>query len=140
MTSFGGDWTREKLDRVSAYLAAFQNVMKHQNFGLVYIDAFSGDGGVELRGEELPLLEQGRSFTEGSARRAIISPRPFDRYHFVDASGRSLEKLKEFVDTQHQALAARMHYHAGDANEEIPKAIAALNPRTERAVASIWVV
>jgi hypothetical protein len=59
MTSFGGDWTLEKLERVSAYLAAFQTVLKHQKFELVYIDAFSGDGGVELRGEELPLPEQG---------------------------------------------------------------------------------
>jgi three-Cys-motif partner protein len=134
MTSFGGDWTREKLDRVSAYLAAFQNVLKHQDFRLVYIDAFSGDGGVELRGEELPLLEQGREFTQGSARRAIALPQPFDRYHFIDASGRSLDKLKVFVESEHSALSPRMNYHRGDVNVEIPKAISQLDARKERAV------
>jgi three-Cys-motif partner protein len=134
MTSFGGDWTREKLDRVSAYLSAFQNVLKHQQFNLVYIDAFSGDDSVELRKDELPLFEQGRSFTEGSARRAITLHQPFDRYHFIDSAGSSLDKLKVFVDTDYPALADRMNYQCGDVNDELPRAIAGLNARTERAV------
>lgn len=134
MTSFGGDWTREKLDRVSAYLAAFQNVLKNQHFDLVYIDAFSGDGDVELRGDDMPLLEQGREFTEGSARRAIALSPPFDRYHFVDASAPSLEKLKAFVETEYPLLVPRMNYHRGDVNVELPKAIAQLDARKERAV------
>lgn len=134
MTSFGGDWTLEKLDRVSAYLSAFQNVLKNQHFNLVYIDAFSGDGGVELRGEEMPLFEQARSFTEGSARRAVALPRPFDRYHFIDASGRSLDKLKAFVDAEHAPLADRIDYQRGDVNDELPKAMARLNPQIDRAV------
>jgi three-Cys-motif partner protein len=134
MTSFGGDWTREKLERVSAYLDAFQNVLKHQNFKLIYIDAFAGDGDVELRGEDLPLFEQGREFTEGSARRAITLTRPFDRYYFIDASGTSLDKLRTFVEAEHAALAPRVTYQRGDVNEELPKAIDGLDSRNERAV------
>lgn len=134
MTSFGGDWTREKLERVSAYLSAFQKVLKHQKFELVYIDAFSGDGGVELKGDELPLLEQGREFTEGSARRAIALQRPFDRYHFIDASRASLDKLRDFVKREHPELLGRMHFQCGDVNAEIPKAMGQLDRNRERAV------
>lgn len=134
MTSFGGDWTREKLDRVSAYLTSFQQVMKNQSFDLVYIDAFSGDGGVELRDDEMPLFQEGRPFTEGSARRAIALPRPFDRYHFIDTSAPSLEKLRTFVEAEHAQIAERMVYQRGDVNIELPKAITRLDPRRERAV------
>jgi three-Cys-motif partner protein len=133
MTAFGGDWTVDKLKRVTAYLTSFQTVLKNQNFDLVYIDAFSGDGGVELRGDELPLLEIGRVFTEGSAQRALSLRQPFDRYHFIDASQASIDRLGQYIRTERKELVDRVCCHIGDVNVELPKAIATLKPN-ERAV------
>ena len=60
MTAFGGHWTEKKLDCVSSYLEAYQTALKNKNFDLVYIDAFSGDGAVELKHDDSPLLKEGR--------------------------------------------------------------------------------
>jgi three-Cys-motif partner protein len=42
--SFGGDWTSDKLGRVSKYLDAYKQALKNQPFYLIYIDAFAGTG------------------------------------------------------------------------------------------------
>jgi three-Cys-motif partner protein len=47
--SFGGDWTREKLERVKAYLDAYMTALKNQRFKLGYIDAFAGTGYINQR-------------------------------------------------------------------------------------------
>jgi len=42
--SFGGDWTEDKLDRLTAYLSAYMTAMKKQPFNKVYVDAFASTG------------------------------------------------------------------------------------------------
>lgn len=91
-TSYGGQWTIEKLDILERYLDAYTTALKDQPFKLVYLDAFAGTGYVEFgRGEDA-------DFIRGSARRAInVADKPFDELIFVEKDpGRctELESLK----------------------------------------------
>lgn len=134
---FGGAWTTQKLVKVEDYLKAFMRVMKHQrpHFRLVYIDAFSGKGALGLRGgEELPLLNQGREFTAGSARRALSISPAFDSYHFIDLSSSSLKELKEHIEAKHAELLLNCHLHKQDVNVALPALLATLNRKQDRAV------
>ncbi|MFM1977233.1 MAG: hypothetical protein RL145_2079 [Pseudomonadota bacterium] len=134
MEPWGGAWTEAKLDRVEKYLKAFITALKKQNFNLVYIDAFCGRGEVGVKGgEELPLLQEGRRFLAGSARRALSLAVPFNRYHFIDASQEALEELKSWLNSNRPDLQGRVHFHHGDVNAELPKVTDALG-KMERAV------
>ena len=80
-TSFGGDWTSEKLEILEKYLDAYTTALKHQRFRLIYIDAFAGSGTVDL-GSGGPAVE---NLIRGSAEGAIgIGNKPFDHLVFVD--------------------------------------------------------
>ena len=134
MVAHGGIWTIEKLDRVEKYLRAYLKVMKNQKFRLSYIDAFSGSGEAVLRGsEELALLNEGRKFTEGSARRALQLDPPFDRYDFIDLNKRNLSELKTSVEKDHSHLLDRTRFHDGDVNVKLPEIVSSLSSR-DRAV------
>jgi len=92
MNLFGGDWTEEKLDCVSAYLGAYMTALKGRGFHLNYIDAFAGTGYRELKRDDDPncLLfddmvdEEPERFRKGSVMRALeVSPR-FNHYYFIE--------------------------------------------------------
>lgn len=134
MAEFGGHWTEKKLDCVSSYLQAYQTALKFKNFKLVYIDAFSGDGSVELKDDDSPLLREGRSFTRGSARRAIDLDPPFHHYHFIDKSRSSLVELRDMVAEVKPAFLDCMSLHPGDVNKVLPRIVQRLDVRQERAV------
>jgi three-Cys-motif partner protein len=135
MERWGGAWTEEKLDRVEKYLVAFQIALKKQNFKLVYIDAFCGRGEVSIRGgEELPLLNEGRKFSVGSARRALSLTQPFERYHFIDASEEAMLELKDWVAQAHPQLLGKVTFHVGDVNDQLPIVLSQLSKRSERGV------
>ncbi|MCX6375953.1 MAG: three-Cys-motif partner protein TcmP [Armatimonadetes bacterium] len=98
---FGGDWTEQKLDCISKYLAAYAKVMKNLRKyfrTVVYIDAFAGTGYREPRRREeggLPLMpeladDEPQRFLEGSVIRALKVEPKFDQYIFVEEhQGRS---------------------------------------------------
>ena len=89
--SFGGQWTIEKLDILKRYLDAYTTALKNQPFRLVYVDAFAGDGEINLRSVEDSGVEE---FIEGSARLAIdIDDKPFDRLIFVEKDRERFERL-----------------------------------------------
>ena len=50
--SFGGEWTREKLDILAAYLDAYTTALKNQPFNLWYVDAFAGSGAIDALNDE----------------------------------------------------------------------------------------
>lgn len=135
MENWGGAWTEEKLDRVEKYLIAFQRALSKQKFDLVYIDAFCGRGEVAIRGgEELPLLNEARKFSIGSARRALSLSTPFERYHFIDASEQAMSELNDWITQLHPQLVDRVFFHIGDVNEQLPVALAKLSRKSERGV------
>ena len=88
---FGGDWTREKLDMLGAYLQAYATAMKGQPLDLMYIDAFAGAGHWRPapRGSIGNLLfpemaeEETSAFLKGSARIALEVRPSFHRYLFM---------------------------------------------------------
>ena len=90
---FGGNWTREKLTILDAYLDAYTSALKKQHFELVYIDAFAGSGGY------FSTNDNGfKEFHRGSVSIALdIRDKEFDSFVFVEKSKQrhaALETLK----------------------------------------------
>ena len=54
---FGSVHTEQKLEKLTNYLERYTTAMKYQRFHTVYFDAFAGTGGVEIRGEPMPLFD-----------------------------------------------------------------------------------
>ncbi len=119
---FGGDWTEDKLGRVSEYLRRYNTVLKKQHITREYIDAFAGTGYREVGGDEgeevsglFPELAEPevRRFLDGSARIALNVDPGFHRFTFIEKKpqkAEELEKLKsEFPDKQ-------IRIECGDAN------------------------
>lgn len=92
--SFGGPWTKDKLDVIEGYLTSYTTALKDQAFRLVYIDAFAGTGQIEVAVRDAD--EQG--VLRGSAYRALaVRDRAFDRVILIEKSAaycRELEKLR----------------------------------------------
>ena len=143
---FGGTWTDKKLRVLATYLKEYQTALKNQPFELWYVDAFAGTGYRTGRGDagaretdELGLnLASGRAggdndFLDGSARIALKTIPPFDRYVFIDSNEdhcRSLESLKVLAPD----IADRIDVICGDANETIRMICSRLDWRHKRAV------
>jgi three-Cys-motif partner protein len=103
--AFGGAHSREKLDKLEAYLKAYLDVFKNQSwFHTIYFDAFAGTGEIPTAttGPLLPLDDGGKAFIVGSARRALRLKTSFNEYIFVEkrrGNAKGLERLKaEYPD------------------------------------------
>jgi three-Cys-motif partner protein len=103
--AFGGDWTQEKLNRVSEYLHCYNKALKNQRFRREYIDAFAGTGYREAKssGTDGDLMfpeiaePEVQGFLDGSARIALKVEPPFHNFVFIEkhaAKVKELEKLK----------------------------------------------
>lgn len=93
---FGGKWTKEKLNILEKYLDAYTTALKNQNFELVYIDAFAGDGFINTVSDA---ESDTKEFLEGSVLRALkIDNKPFDRLVFVEKNPGRIERLETLVE------------------------------------------
>ena len=63
--SFGGVWTRIKLEALEKYLVAFNTALSKQSFTRLYIDAFAGTGRCDIK------VDGEKKSIDGSARRAL---------------------------------------------------------------------
>jgi len=77
--SFGGVWTRIKLEALGKYIAAFNLALSKQNFTRIYIDAFAGTGRCEIK------VAGGKKSIEGSARRALATEPGFHKFYFIES-------------------------------------------------------
>ncbi len=118
-TSFGGDWTEEKLKILERYLDAYTTALKNQPFHLIYVDAFAGEGywrpNTPYTREDYGDFENLR---DGSPRIALkIEDKPFDKLVFIEKDDHRRKKLcklrQEFSDRNLQIKKA-------DANEALP--------------------
>lgn len=92
MSSFGGEWTKQKLEILGKYLDAYTTALKKQPFKLFYIDAFAGSGTVELGEKDKGVSE----FIEGSASIAIqVDDKPFDQLVFIEQDETRCKDLLE---------------------------------------------
>ena len=115
--AFGGDWTETKLAILGGYLDFYTTALKKLPFKLVYIDAFAGDGKIDLgsRSDVDPDAQDRRAFIAGSAERALsVEDRAFDRFVFVEAEPERSTRLEQ-LRRQHRDRA--IDVVTGDANE-----------------------
>jgi three-Cys-motif partner protein len=141
LNMFGGDWTEEKLRRLTDYLAGYNTALKNQPFTRVYIDAFAGTGYRELRREQYHLTslfeelnqDESQRFLKGSAKRALEVEPAFHRYVFVESDAAKVEEL-ERLRGEHPDKADAIRIEQGEANEFVRKYCATENWRSTRAV------
>jgi three-Cys-motif partner protein len=113
--TFGGPWTDDKLNIIQKYLSAYTIALKKWSFKKVYIDAFAGSGGINIKEDDGSLRQ-----IKGSVSRAISIERPFDIYYFVELNKGKADLLVN-IQKEHPKMDIRTIN--GDANLEIPKII-----------------
>jgi three-Cys-motif partner protein len=137
---FGGDWTTSKLKVLEGYLSSYTTALKdkptpERPFRKAYIDAFAGTGYRDAPHDDEPNLSlllpdmaesEPQDLLEGSARLALKTRPPFDKYIFIERSPRRCAQL-ETLKTEFPELAGDIEVRQGDANEQIQ-----LSPRLER--------
>lgn len=132
MQEFGDEYTRKKLDAVESYLKPYRQVLKKQQFELLYIDACAGSGHsmpksvskaekesakqARLDGFSMPVLEADQILT-GSAVRALGSDPPFHRYLLNDKKQANVRALSRIVDEDFPHLRDRVEITGLDAND-----------------------
>jgi three-Cys-motif partner protein len=111
---FGNSWTDKKLAMLAKYLPAYTTALKKQPFRLAYIDAFAGTGYRTLKsepsGSELMFPEladrEAQQFLKGSAKIALETNPPFDKYIFIEKDAEKVVELaalkEEFPDKAHK--------------------------------------
>ncbi len=125
---FGGDWTREKLERVRKYLKAYTTIFQRNQramyFTTYFVDAFAGTGArrdstsVELAETPLLDIESDPDFIglqKGSARIALEVEPGFDQYLFIEHSKQRVLELEE-LKTLYPNRAEHIRVEQGDAN------------------------
>ncbi|HWP30622.1 MAG TPA: three-Cys-motif partner protein TcmP [Fimbriimonadales bacterium] len=107
---YGGNWTRDKLDRLKRYLHPYQQILKGEKYGnffnTIYVDAFAGCGKVYIKKgnvtEQSDFEEfhepETKEFVEGSAKIALGIDPPFDEYIFIDKSKQRTKELKQLLE------------------------------------------
>jgi three-Cys-motif partner protein len=127
---FCGDWTEAKLDVLAKYLRGYTTALKNTTFEKLYIDAFAGTGYREARRDDegpavspallLPDLAEPepQALLDGSARRALATNPPFDRYLFIERDAARCSQL-ETLRAEFPQLADAIEIRQGDANAKI---------------------
>jgi three-Cys-motif partner protein len=145
LQQFGGNWTDEKLDRLRRYLAAYQQALKEQPFERYYIDAFAGTGynmPKSAPDDTSPLLADlvspdARGFVDGSARIALQTKPPFDRYIFVERDPTRFAELTR-LQTDFPHLKERVHLVNDEANGYLTSLCKSCNWIAERRRAVVF--
>lgn len=124
--TFGGRWTREKLNILRNYLNAYTADPQNTSFRLVYVDAFAGSGEISLPDKEPPVEgifasffgEEERAkenFLEGSVKIALaVNEKPFDELIFIEKNRKRFRSLQRLRD-EHKDRCIRIEN--ADANE-----------------------
>lgn len=127
---FGGAWTTSKLEVLGKYLHAYTTALKHQPFKLWYIDAFAGTGSRQhsrsadnddvsdpLFPSEAEQVEA-ETLLDGSARIALKTSPPFDRFVFIEKNESRCAEL-ESLRLNSGIAPDRIEVYKGDANEAL---------------------
>ena len=139
--AFGGNWTEDKLDRLTAYLAAYMQAMKNQPFRKIYVDAFASTGyratSSKKSSQEQLLIELGepeaQGFLKGSASRALDIQPGFDEYLFIEKDPKRAREL-ENLRASHSDRSDQMQIVTADANEYLKQWCGAMDWSHNRAV------
>ena len=118
--SFGGQWTRDKLEILRRYLDAYTTALKNQPFRLIYIDAFAGPGSWRPGSsyDETEYREY-NDMLQGSPSIALdIVDKQFDEFIFIDTNPEHIESLETIKD-QNPDRVIQIFNH--DANSILPE-------------------
>jgi three-Cys-motif partner protein len=123
---FGGDWTQEKLNILREYLQAYNTALKNQPFVRVYVDAFAGTGYRQARQKQFQTSDvfaelfedESQQFLKGSAKLALESSPPFDRFIFVENDLGKIAELQKLAN-EHPDKVDQICIEQKDANEFI---------------------
>lgn len=142
---FGGDWTEQKLAVLRKYLSAYTTALERQPFEKLYIDAFAGtgyrtppqkisDAPQTQQSALLPELEdaEAKGLLAGSAKIALETDPPFERYVFVERSPNRCSAL-EGLRHEFPLLADRIDVRQMEANVAIRR-LSAMDWISRRAV------
>lgn len=138
--SFGGDWTEDKLERLSKYLRAYTKIfdknVKAQYLRTIYVDAFASTGSraTSLKeGDQSETDEEAQSFLKGSAQIALeVEPR-FNQYLFIEKDKQRAAEL-ELLTASHPQAAASIQVVNADANQYLQRWCATTDWSVNRAV------
>ena len=119
ITTFGGKWTKDKLEILGRYLDAYTTALKNQSFNLIYVDAFAGTGSWNPKsGYSEEEYEDFRDLLKGSASIALdVQDRPFDRLVFIERDAQRSESL-QLLRSEHRDR--RIEVINSDANAVLP--------------------
>lgn len=118
-------WTKDKLAKVKEYLDAYLLALKKQPFSLEYIDAFAGTGYVN-RSVTIPsqsLFDSDetvsmKDFIDGSARLALQTDPPFEKYTFIEMHKNRFNELSK-LQAEFPKLSDRISVVNSEANEYV---------------------
>lgn len=99
MNKFGGDWTKIKIEILVEYAKAYLQIMEKRKFyELLYFDGFAGSGHI-VKDNKIDI-----NMTVGAAKRIIeiSTPRPFDKYYFVEKDKKNFSSLKASTKDEYQ--------------------------------------
>lgn len=133
-SSWGGQWTEEKLDAfekyVNAYLTIMNSYREKNKWKLIYFDGFAGSGSRNEKKKEKDsallldffkdsiLQKEELNLYEGAAERVLSIPqRGFDYYYFVDKDKESSLKLHKLLSRFENEKT--LVYRNSDANKQI---------------------
>ena len=142
--TFGGNWTEDKLARLSKYLMAYRTIFtgneRARHFRTWYVDAFAGTG-TRLEPDAFvdqqlfqDVYEETKDFRNGSATIALSVLSPFDKYLFIEKSIGRVNQLKTTIESNFSALLSRCDLLPGDANVLLKIWCAQRDWKKERAV------
>jgi three-Cys-motif partner protein len=123
--SFGGSWTRIKLEALEKYLKAFNTALSKQTFTRVYIDGFAGTGRCDIK-EGI-----GKASVDGSARRALSVYPAFHKFCFIELDPKKMAALKS-LEKEHSDKSIEIIQ--GDSNLALKNLCKTFNWKNTRAV------
>lgn len=133
-SSWGGQWTEEKLDAFEKYVNAYLTIMNSHrekyHWKLIYFDGFAGSGSrnddssqavselmLDLFKDEY-IDEEELNTYKGAAERILgIKQNGFDQYVFVDKNKNSSQQLKNQLEPFAQGR--NLVFKTSDANEQV---------------------
>lgn len=132
-SSWGGQWTEDKLDAFEKYVKAYLTIMNPNrdkyHWKLLYFDGFAGSGSRTVLADnnktenslfaEYNILDEVDTY-KGAAERVLnIDQRGFDSYYFIDKDKDSSNKLKQKLSGYEDSR--KLNFITSDANGELYK-------------------
>lgn len=130
-SSWGGQWTEDKLDAFEKYVKAYLTIMNSNRdkyrWKLIYFDGFAGSGSRTVLSDnnreenslfaEYNILDEVDTY-KGAAERVLnIEQRGFDSYFFVDKDNDSSKKLQQKLSKYEDSR--ELNFITSDANAEL---------------------